>query len=136
MLRPMHRAGLLPADYAPLGASEEIGRKLVAAAVQRGEHDLRSVRGVRRQLIERIESETTAEPLRIAARDRAPDGFLKYLFELRDGARIEAVRIPVPCEAPGADVSAYAGKEKKYIVCVSSQAGCALACAFCATGEL
>src|SRR5439155_1574805 len=28
------------------------------------------------------------------------------------------------------------GKEKKYIVCVSSQAGCALACAFCATGRL
>ena len=39
MLRSMHRAGLLPADYAPLGASEEIGRKLVAAAVQRGERD-------------------------------------------------------------------------------------------------
>ena len=42
----------------------------------------------------------------------------------------------MPCEAPGADSSAYEGKEKKYIVCVSSQAGCALACAFCATGEL
>jgi 23S rRNA (adenine2503-C2)-methyltransferase len=49
---------------------------------------------------------------------------------------VEAVRIPVPCEAPGADTSAYEGKEKKYIVCVSSQAGCALACAFCATGAL
>jgi 23S rRNA (adenine2503-C2)-methyltransferase len=61
---------------------------------------------------------------------------VKYLFELHDGARVEAVRIPVPCEAPGADTSAYAGKEKKYIVCISSQAGCALACAFCATGAL
>src|SRR5438105_7251750 len=136
MLWPMHRAGLLPADYAPLGASEAIGRKLVAAAVQRGERDLRSVRGGSRELLERIALQTTAEPLRIAARDRAPDGFLKYLFELRDGARVGAGRIPIPCEAPGADVSAYARKEKKYIVCVSSQAGCALACAFCATGEL
>jgi len=43
---------------------------------------------------------------------------------------------PGACEAPGADTSAYENKEKKYIVCVSSQAGCALACAFCATGEL
>ena len=130
---------MLPEEAAALlgaGITEEIGRKLLAAAVQRGERDLRSVRGVRRELIERIERETTAEPLRIVARDRAPDGFLKYLFELRDGARVEAVRIPIPCEAPGADVSAYAGKEKKYVVCVSSQAGCALACAFCATGEL
>jgi 23S rRNA (adenine2503-C2)-methyltransferase len=104
--------------------------------VQRGETDLRSVRGVRRSLLDAIENATTAEPLRVVRRDRAPDDFVKYLFELDGGARVEAVRIPVPCEAPGADVSAYAGKEKKYIVCVSSQAGCALACAFCATGRL
>src|SRR5437867_1263914 len=132
----MHRAGLLPADYAPLGASEEVGRKVLAAAVQRGESDLRSVRGVRRELIERIEAGSTAELLQISARETATDGFVKYLFELHGATRVEAVRIPVPCEAPGADTSAYAGKEKKYIVCVSSQAGCALACAFCATGGL
>ncbi len=127
---------MLPEHYQELGVSEEVGRKLLAAAVQRGERDLRSVRGVRRELLERIEALTTAEPLRIAGREPAADGFVKYLFELRDGVRVEAVRIPVPCEAPGADTSAYAGKEKKYIVCISSQAGCALACAFCATGEL
>ena len=132
----MHRCGMLPDQYAPLGVTEDVGRKLLAAAVQRGERDLRSVRGVRRELLERIEAQSTAEPLRVVAREAAADGFVKYLFELRDGARIEAVRIPVPCEAPGADTSAYENKEKKYIVCVSSQAGCALACAFCATGEL
>src|SRR5882724_10486093 len=132
----MHRAGLLPTDYVALGGTEEVGRKLLAAAVHRGEPDLRSVRGVRRALLERIEAQSTAEPLRIVARAPAADGFVKYLFELDDGARIEAVRIPVPCEAPGADTRAYENKEKKYIVCISSQAGCALACAFCATGEL
>jgi len=133
----VHRYGLLPDEIAErFGIDVRGGRKLMAAAVQRGETDLRGIRGVRRDVLERIERETTAEPMRVAARDRAPDGFVKYLFELRDGARIESVRIPVPCEAPGADTSAYAGKEKKYIVCVSSQAGCALACAFCATGEL
>src|SRR5437762_2436379 len=132
----MHRAGLLPTDYASFGAPEEVGRKLLAAAVQRGEPDFRSIRSVRRELLAVIAKQTTAEPLRIARRDRAPDGFVKYLFELDGGARVEAVRIPLPCEAPGADVSAYAGKEKKYIVCVSSQAGCALACAFCATGRI
>src|SRR5437764_4928049 len=132
----MHRAGLLPGEYAPLGASEQVGRKLLAAAGQRGATDLRSVRGVRRVLLDGIAAATTAEPLRVVRRETAPDGFVKYLFELRGGPRVESVRIPVPCEAPGADVSAYEGKEKKYIVCVSSQAGCALACAFCATGEL
>jgi 23S rRNA (adenine2503-C2)-methyltransferase len=126
----------LPADYASFGASEHDGRKLLAAAVQRGECDFRSVRGVRRELLERVEAQSTADPLRVVGREQAADGFVKYLLELRDGARIETVRIPVPCEAPGADTKAYEGKEKKYIVCVSSQAGCALACAFCATGEL
>jgi 23S rRNA (adenine2503-C2)-methyltransferase len=91
----------------------------------RGEPD---VRGVRRALYE----ETSCEPLAVARRETAPDGFVKYLFDIG----VEAVRIPIPCEAPGADVSAYEGKEKKYIVCVSSQQGCALACSFCATGEM
>jgi len=127
---------MLPEQYGVLGVTEEVGRKLLAAAVGRGEQDLRSVRGVRRSVLEAVESATSAEPLRVLCRERAADGFVKYLFELSGGARVEAVRIPVPCEAPGADLSAFEGKEKKYVVCVSSQAGCALACAFCATGRL
>ena len=132
-----HRYGLFPAEIAQLfDTTEEVGRKVLSAAVLRGERDLSGVRGVRKTLLERIAGETTAEPLRIAQRAAAPDGFVKYLFELHDGARVEAVRIPVPCEAPGADLSQFEGKEKKYILCVSSQVGCALACSFCATGAL
>lgn len=128
----MHRCGMLPEDWAALDVGEVIGRKLLAAAVQRGERDLRSLNGVKRAVLERIGGETTAEPLRVATRETAPDGFRKYLFEIG----VESVRIPIPCEAPGADLSAWEGKEKKYIVCVSSQVGCALACSFCATGAL
>jgi len=84
--------------------------------------------------------------LDIVERRRADDGFVKYLFRLPDGAQIEAVRIPLPDPA-----DARALKEKrrrgeadglvalptaKYTVCISSQVGCALACAFCATGKL
>jgi 23S rRNA (adenine2503-C2)-methyltransferase len=132
-----HRYGLLPADIARLfDTTEEVGRKVLSAAVLRGERDLSGVRGVRKALLEKIAGETSVEPLRVVQRKVAPDGFVKYLFELHDGARIEAVRIPVPCEVPGADLSQFEGKEKKYIVCISSQAGCALACSFCATGAL
>ena len=132
-----HRFGLLPEDTARLfGVSEEVGRKVLAATVGRGEPSLASVRGVRKLVLRELESATSAAPLRIAARETAPDGFVKYLLELDDGAQVEAVRIPVPCEVPGADLSAFEGREKKYIVCVSSQVGCALACSFCATGEL
>ncbi|HEY2028541.1 MAG TPA: radical SAM protein [Myxococcales bacterium] len=129
------RYGLLPSDTARLfDTTEEVGRKVLSAAVLRQDRDLAYVRGVRKTLLQRIEAETSSEPLRIARREAAPDGFVKYLFELEDGARIESVRIPVPCEVPGADLSAFEGKEKKYIVCISSQVGCALACSFCATG--
>ena len=133
----LHRCGLLPEEAARLlGVTESVGRKLLAAAVGRGERDLAGVRDVRKEVLRAIESASTAEPLRIATRETAPDGFMKYLFALDDGAVVETVRIPVPCDAQGVDASAYEGKEKKYIVCVSSQVGCALACSFCATGAL
>ena len=47
---------------------------------------------------------------------------MKYLFRADDGRSFETVRIPL--ERP------------RWSVCVSSQAGCALACAFCETGRL
>lgn len=59
----------------------------------------------------------------VERRASACDPFVKYAFRLHDGAVIETVRIPL--ERPG-----------RYSVCVSSQVGCALACAFCATGRM
>jgi len=53
----------------------------------------------------------------------ADDGTVKYLLRLQDGASIEAVDIPAPADAGG-----------HHTLCISSQAGCALACAFCVTG--
>jgi 23S rRNA (adenine2503-C2)-methyltransferase len=53
----------------------------------------------------------------------AVDPFEKLVLALPDGELIETVRIPL--EHPG-----------RVSVCVSSQVGCALACAFCATGRL
>ncbi|HEX3128942.1 MAG TPA: 23S rRNA (adenine(2503)-C(2))-methyltransferase RlmN [Thermoanaerobaculia bacterium] len=49
----------------------------------------------------------------------ASDGTCKYLFRLHDGATIEAVDIP---------------ERDRRTFCISSQAGCALACSFCVTG--
>ncbi|MEM6797670.1 MAG: 23S rRNA (adenine(2503)-C(2))-methyltransferase RlmN [Acidobacteriota bacterium] len=50
---------------------------------------------------------------------RASDGTVKYLFRLHDGATIEAVDIP---------------DGSRRTLCISSQAGCSLACRFCVTG--
>ena len=60
--------------------------------------------------------------LTIVERRKASDGFVKYLFESPLGGRIEAVRIPL--------------FDTKYVVCISSQVGCALACDFCMTGKM
>jgi 23S rRNA (adenine2503-C2)-methyltransferase len=54
--------------------------------------------------------------------EEASDGTLKWRLRAPDGARVEAVLIP---HAAG-----------RGTVCVSSQAGCALGCRFCATGAL
>ncbi|MBM6904722.1 23S rRNA (adenine(2503)-C(2))-methyltransferase RlmN [Collinsella tanakaei] len=47
------------------------------------------------------------------------DGSRKYLLEFSDGTSIETVGMP---------------SKNKLAVCVSTQAGCAMGCAFCATG--
>jgi 23S rRNA (adenine2503-C2)-methyltransferase len=67
--------------------------------------------------------------LQVVSRRRSQaDGFVKYLFQLDDGALVEAVLIPLPAGPESQPV--------KYTLCVSSQAGCALACVFCATGRI
>jgi len=57
--------------------------------------------------------------LEIASRQQSVDGTEKFLFRLHDGQDIETVAIP---------------EGGRLTFCVSSQAGCALRCAFCATG--
>jgi 23S rRNA (adenine2503-C2)-methyltransferase len=59
--------------------------------------------------------------LALAAHQRSTDGTQKFLFRLADGQSIETVAIP---------------DGDRLTFCISSQAGCALACAFCATGAM
>lgn len=59
--------------------------------------------------------------LEIAARQRSADGTEKFLFRLYDNEAIETVAIP---------------EGDRLTLCISSQAGCALQCAFCATGAM
>ena len=59
--------------------------------------------------------------LSIAARQKSVDGTEKFLFRLADNEAIETVAIP---------------DGDRVTLCISSQAGCALQCAFCATGAM
>ena len=53
--------------------------------------------------------------------EQSADGTRKYLWRLPDGEAIESVLIP---------------SGSRRTLCISSQAGCALKCAFCATGTM
>ncbi len=66
-----------------------------------------------------------AEPLRaslttVTERTSADGGTTKWLWSLDDGARVETVLMHY---------------SERSTVCVSTQAGCAMACGFCATGQ-
>jgi 23S rRNA (adenine2503-C2)-methyltransferase len=74
-------------------------------------------RELRTELVEHF-SLTTPE---VRQRERSVDGTEKFLIRLADGERVESVFIP--------DTPAMT-------FCISTQVGCAMACAFCLTGKM
>ena len=73
-------------------------------------------------LREKLKAEFTLGSLSSAAEARSSDGQTrKRLFRLPDGKSIEAVLM---------------GYEKRRTTCISTQAGCAMGCVFCATGQM
>ena len=61
----------------------------------------------------------TLESPEVARVDRSRDGTVKHLWRMTDGELVESVLIP---------------SHDRLTLCMSSQAGCAMACVFCATG--
>jgi 23S rRNA (adenine2503-C2)-methyltransferase len=72
---------------------------------------------LRRTLAERFD----LPRLTLMTQQASTDGTRKFLFRLADGEAIETVAIP---------------DGNRMTLCISSQAGCALRCAFCATGAM
>ncbi len=72
------------------------------------------------ELRNRLSRLFSLDPLEKSFEARSSDGTIKHLWRLRDGEEIESVLIPT---------------SDRVTLCLSSQAGCALACRFCATGD-
>ena len=88
---------------------------------QRGARELSGLVGVSTRKIARLtEAYTLAWPELLTVQ-ASWDQSARYAFRLADGSIIESVLLP---------------HHGKWTACVSSQAGCALACQFCATGQL
>ncbi|MCB9744669.1 MAG: 23S rRNA (adenine(2503)-C(2))-methyltransferase RlmN [Alphaproteobacteria bacterium] len=73
-------------------------------------------------LRERLRQEATLGTLELAAEQVSTDGTTKRVWRLPDGQLIESVLMPY--------------RSSRRTACISSQAGCAMRCAFCATGQM
>lgn len=73
-------------------------------------------------LRERLQQETTLGTLELAVEQSSDDGTVKRLYKLPDGQFIESVLMPYD--------------DDRRTACISSQAGCAMGCVFCATGQM
>jgi 23S rRNA (adenine2503-C2)-methyltransferase len=85
----------------------------------RGVRDFAAMTELHRDLRARLDERFRIGWPAVASQATSADGTCKYLLRLADGATIEAVDIP---------------DRDRRTLCISSQAGCALACTFCVTG--
>ncbi len=116
---------LLPQDLAiRCGIDISDARRLVAQVHKHGRLPDKAPATIRRAALDAVRAFGHVPSLALHdKRASAVDPFVKYVLATHDGHLVETVRIPL--EKPG-----------RFSVCVSSQVGCALACAFCATGRM
>jgi 23S rRNA (adenine2503-C2)-methyltransferase len=74
-----------------------------------------------RQLADQLAERFPLARPTLATRQTSHDGTVKFLWRLPDGAAVESVLIP---------------EGRRRTLCISSQAGCAFGCVFCATGRM
>ena len=74
------------------------------------------------QLRTMLSSDFTFGSLKVASEQVSKDGTRKRAYELHDGQLIESVLMPY--------------EDGRRTACISSQAGCAMGCVFCATGQM
>jgi 23S rRNA (adenine2503-C2)-methyltransferase len=116
----------LHADLSHVGLKLSAARWIQAAALRRGEYP-EPRPGLSAAVLAQVRRLTSIPHLMLVEKLVSDsDGFAKYLFHGDGPELFEAVRIPLLHKAD----------DPKYVVCVSSQVGCAMGCAFCATGRM
>jgi 23S rRNA (adenine2503-C2)-methyltransferase len=135
------------------------GRQIFDAIHRRGVRDYGRMGVLPGDLRERLVRELPLDLPEIVRSEPSSDGSIKYGMRLSDGALIEAVFMPG--EAWRAEVNEFEDaraisnvesrdvnlkraplnsqfeiRNSKFTVCLSSQTGCAVDCAFCVTGRL
>ena len=118
---------LLDFDLDGLAAlCEQLGEKRFRAAQllrwihQRGQADFGQMSDLAKSLRGKLADCAVVAPLPVLGEHKSADGTVKWLFDVGGGNAVEAVFIP---------------EDDRGTLCVSSQAGCAVGCRFCATGH-
>jgi len=114
--RPALESALEARGHKPFHA-----RQIFRWIYKRGVTDIEAMTDLSRQLRADVARDFTLTTPALAQRELSVDGTEKFLLRLADGRHIESVFIP--------DTPAMT-------FCISTQVGCAMACAFCLTGKM
>lgn len=118
-LLDLDRQGL--EDYfAELGEKSFRASQVVQWIHQKGVTDFQQMSNLSQALRDHLQNNTVIRLPEVVYDATSSDGTRKWLLQLDDGNRIEAVYIP---------------EDDRGTLCVSSQVGCALDCSFCSTGR-
>jgi 23S rRNA (adenine2503-C2)-methyltransferase len=109
----------LEAHFAEMGVKPFHARQLMRWVYQRGVTDFEDMSDLSKSLREQLAATAEVRLPTMTSQYDSADGTVKWLFESGAGQHVEAVFIPEPGRGT---------------LCISSQVGCALDCAFCATG--
>jgi 23S rRNA (adenine2503-C2)-methyltransferase len=121
---PKNLVGLEPESLASWLAERDVRsfrlKQILDWVYRKGASRIDEMTDLSKDLREALAAEFALGHARVAGKEPSQDGLtVKYLLELRDEKRVECVLM----------VDA-----RRTSVCLSSQAGCAMGCAFCATG--
>ncbi len=106
--------------FVSIGEKPFRGRQLMQWVYQRGVTDFAAMTDLSKALRAKLEAAATVSLPPVQSEHRSADGTVKWLFSSGNGQSVEAVYIP---------------EASRGTLCISSQVGCALDCAFCATGH-
>lgn len=110
----------MEAFFLGLGSKAFHGRNVFKWIHKHGVIDFDAMTDISKRLREQLREVAEIRVPELIFEQPALDGTRKWLIELADGQRIETVYIP---------------EDGRSTICVSSQVGCALDCAFCSTAR-
>jgi len=128
--------GQLEALVAEAGEPPYRARQLAHWLDRRRQPDPRAMTNLPRSLRARLSERFAQAGLTLDQHQAGDDGWThKFLFRLPGGDAVESVLMLYPPAGSRPEDDWEGGPRGRATVCISSQAGCAMGCTFCATGQ-